>query len=420
MTKQIVVVGASLSGLRAVEQLRTHGWKDAITVVGAEPWMPYNRVPLSKQMLSAELRATKSLDSDFFDRLALPQSKHLEKVEWQLANPAVSCSIQNKWVDLADGQRIRWDGLVIATGLRPRKLALPGHDENRFVVHNLEDAARLRSALTSGRKVTVVGAGFLGCEIAAVATQLGCAVTVIDASTAPLARPLGLAVGRAMQKYQEAHGVKFILGQRVDGFSTSATGELNGLRLSNGTLLSTDIVVEALGFQGNVQWLEGNGLDLHDGVLCDERLQLAGYPNVVAVGDVVRFVNPLFRAITNRPKHWATPDDTARRAAVSLTEELLFKTSRDTLFQPLPHHWSSLFSLQIQVIGAPGLGQKMYVMEGDLDQPLRNDSKLAIGYLNKTALTGLLFINLPHRHQAFSRLILNSLQERQKEIIENA
>lgn len=121
------------------------------------------------------------------------------------------------------------DGLDIATGLHPRKLALQGHDENRFVVRTLEDAARLRSALTSGRKVTVVGAGFLGCEIAAVATQLGCAVTIIDSSTAPLARPLGLAVGRVMQKYQEAHGVKFILGQRVDGFSTPATGELKCL-----------------------------------------------------------------------------------------------------------------------------------------------------------------------------------------------
>lgn len=129
MTKQIVVVGASLSGLRAVEQLRAHGWKDAITVVGAEPWMPYNRVPLSKQMLSAELKATKSLDSDFFEALALPQSKLLEKVEWQLGNPAVSCSIQNKWVSLADGNRIQWDGLVIATGLRPRKLSLQGHDK---------------------------------------------------------------------------------------------------------------------------------------------------------------------------------------------------------------------------------------------------------------------------------------------------
>ncbi|WP_051050769.1 NAD(P)/FAD-dependent oxidoreductase [Metapseudomonas furukawaii] len=420
MTKQIVVVGASLSGLRAVEQLRAHGWKDAITVVGAEPWMPYNRVPLSKQMLSAELKATKSLDSDFFEALALPQSKLLEKVEWQLGNPAVSCSIQNKWVSLADGNRIQWDGLVIATGLRPRKLSLQGHDKNRFVVRTLEDAARLRSALTAGRKVTVVGAGFLGCEIAAAATQLGCAVTVIDSNTTPLERPLGSAVGRVLQRYQEAHGVKFILGQRVDGFSASATGELIGLRLSNGTFLSTDIVVEALGFHGNVKWLEGNGLDLHDGVLCNERLQLAGNPHVVAVGDVVRFVNPLYRAVTNRPEHWAAPEDTACHAAASLTGELLSQTSRDILFQPLPHHWSSLFSLQIQVIGAPGLGQKMYIMEGDLNQPLKDQSKLAIGYLNKTTLTGVLLINLPQRHQAFRQLVLNSLQEYQNEVLEHA
>ncbi|MCO6056700.1 FAD-dependent oxidoreductase [Pseudomonas sp. MOB-449] len=420
MAKRIVVVGASLSGLRAVEQLRDKGWAGAISVVGAEPWMPYDRALLSRHLGRAGVDTTRSLDSAFLEALALPQNQLLEQVDWHLGNPAVSCSIQGRQISLEGGQRIRWDGLVIATGLRPRRLALQGHEDDRFVVRTLEDAARLRSRLTAGRKVTIVGAGLLGCEIAATATQLGCAVTVIDSNTAPMERPLGSLVGRLLQRYQEARGVRFVLGQRVEGFSASRDGKLNGLRLSNGSLLPTEILVEALGFQGNVSWLEGNGLDLHDGVLCNERLQLAGHPHVVAVGDVVRFVNPLYRAITQRPEHWASPDETAHRAAVSLTNELLCRKTRGTRFQPLPQQGSGLFSLQIQVIGAPGYGQKMYVMDGDLDQPLEDQSKLAIGYLKGTVLTGVLLINLPHRSRAFRQLVVNSLEESQQEVLEHA
>ncbi|BAN50696.1 NAD(P)/FAD-dependent oxidoreductase [Metapseudomonas resinovorans] len=420
MAKRIVVVGASLAGLKAVEQLRGNGWTDAISVVGAEPWMPYDRSLLSRHLESAGVDARSSLGKPFLEALALPRSPLLGEVDWRLGNPAVSCSIEDKQLTLADGQRVRWDGLVIATGLRPRRLALHGHEEQRFVVHTLEDATRLRSRLTAGRKVTIVGAGFLACEIAATATQLGCAVTVIDSNTAPMERPLGSLVGRLLQRYQEARGVRFVLGQRVEGFSTSAIGELNGLRLSNGSLLPTEIVVETLGFQGNVNWLAGNGLDLHDGVLCNDRLQLPGHPGVVAVGDVARFVNPLYRAITQRPEHWAAPDETARRAAVSLTAQLLCRKPRTTPFRPLPQQESNLFSLRLQVIGAPGYGQKMCVLDGDPSQPLDDRSTLAIGYLKGTVVTGVLLVNLPHRTRAFRQLVANSLEEPQQEALEHA
>lgn len=417
MKKQIVVVGASFPGLMAVEQLRTHGWTDAITIIGAEPQMPGDREETPKQLQSTEVSAP-----DWLSRNPVPmppKSKYFEQIEWQLANPAVSCSIQNRSLVLADGRYIRWDGLVIASELRPRKLPLQGHDQKRFVVRTLEDAVRLRSALTFGCKVTIVGAAFLGCEIAAVAKKLGCTVTVIDANTVPLERVLGTAVGRVLQKYLEAQGINFALGLRVDGFSTSISGELDGLQLSDGTFLATDIVVEALGSQGNLQWLEGNGLDLHDGVLCDEKLRVTGVRNVVAVDDVARFVNPLFRAITRRPEHWASPEGTAHRAALSLIEALLGQKFTCNSFQPLPYHWASLFSLQIQLIGAPELGQKINILEGKLDITIKNDSSLAIAYLHQEALTGILLINLPHKYLRYRGLLINSLLEKQ-ETLENA
>ncbi len=270
---QVVVVGAGLGGLRAAEALRKQDFD--VTVIGDEAYLPYNRPPLSKEALKGGIE----IESIEFRR-------KFDDIDWRLDSAVTGCSLADRTVE-AGGDTYGFDGLVIASGIRSRHLPVPGPQPE--VLRTVDDALRLRERLTPGTRLLIVGAGFIGCEVAATARGLGCEVTVTAFDAQPMLRPLGEELGAAMRAHHETHGVRFHLGVGVAEFHD------DGVTLADGTRLTADVVLEAVGSVANTEWLEGNGLDLSDGVLTDNLLRAVGTDApVVAVGDIARFPNPLF------------------------------------------------------------------------------------------------------------------------------
>ncbi|KUL21979.1 NAD(P)/FAD-dependent oxidoreductase [Streptomyces regalis] len=368
MTGRIVVVGASMGGLRAAEQLRAAGWTGAITVIGDEPHMPYNRPPLSKGVLAGKAP---------FESLAFTPKAAAADVEWRLGAKVVEARLAERTVELDGGEALSYDGLVVATGTRPRRLACPGPLTGRHTVRTPADAQGLRDELTRpGVRVVVVGAGFIGCEVAATAVGLGVReVTVVDPLPLPMVGPLGELLGRALLKRHEERGVRFVLGAGVTGFEGDE--RVTGVVLGDGTVLPADAVVESVGSVANVEWLEGNGLDLADGVLTDGQLRVGGRPEVVAVGDVARFPNARYDGVPRRVEHWSIPTDTAKHAAKVLTGAAL------PPFAPLPTFWSDQHEFRLQSFGAPVLGLgDVRVLDGDAE------GDVLVGYHSGGQLVG--------------------------------
>ncbi|MFE5917233.1 NAD(P)/FAD-dependent oxidoreductase [Streptomyces sp. NPDC056468] len=359
MTGRVVVAGASMGGLRAAEQLRAAGWTGAITVVGDEPHMPYNRPPLSKEVLAGKAP---------LESLAFTPKAAAADVQWRLGTRVVAARLAERTVALDDGAEIPYDGLVVATGMRPRRLRCPGPLTGRHTVRTLADAQGLRDELTRpGARVVVVGAGFIGCEVAATAVGLGVReVTVVDPLPLPMVGPLGELLARALLKRHEERGVRFALGTGVAAFE--GEDRVTGVVLSDGTVLPADVVVESVGSVANVEWLQGNDLDLSDGVLTCERLRVGGRPDVVAVGDVARFPNARYDGVPRRVEHWSIPTDTAKHAAKALVAHLTADEGELVPFAPLPTFWSDQHDFRLQSFGAPVLGlDDVRVLDGDLD-----------------------------------------------------
>ncbi|NDZ91272.1 FAD-dependent oxidoreductase, partial [Streptomyces sp. SID10115] len=303
----MAVVGASLGGLRAAEQLRAAGWHGAITVFGDEPHLPYNRPPLSKAVLAGHALAAGT---------ELRRRPSVEDVEWRLGSAVTAADLTARTLTLTDGSVHMYEGLVAATGVRPRRLPMPGGPP-RHVVRTLEDSTALAAGLAAGARVSVIGSGFIGCEVAATARTAGCAVTVVAPETEPMASALGPHLARALRLRHEARGVRFHMGR----LATELTPE--GCVLDDGTELRADLIVEAIGSLPNTEWLAATpGLDLTDGILCDAHLRIGGLPHAVAVGDVARFPNPRYGPVPRRVEHWSVPGDTARHAARTLVAAL--------------------------------------------------------------------------------------------------
>jgi NADPH-dependent 2,4-dienoyl-CoA reductase/sulfur reductase-like enzyme len=346
-----------MGGLRAAEQLRAAGWRGAVTVVGEEPHLPYNRPPLSKEVLAGKAP---------FESLAFALRESVEDVEWLLGTRVTGADLEDRWVELEDGERLGFDGLVVATGMRPRRLRCPGPTTGRHTVRTLADAEGLREALLRpGARVVVVGAGFIGCEVAATAVALGAAeVTVVDPEPLPMLRPLGELTARQLLHRHQERGVRFALGVGVTAFTGDA--HVTGVVLSDGTELPADVVVESVGSVANTEWLAGNALDLSDGVLTDEQLRVGGLPHVVAVGDVARFPNPRYDGVPRRVEHWCIPTDTAKHAARTLVAHLHGTDAGQEPFAPLPTFWSDQHDFRLQSFGAPALGTgDVRVLDGE-------------------------------------------------------
>ncbi|QZZ32185.1 NAD(P)/FAD-dependent oxidoreductase [Streptomyces sp. ST1015] len=374
MRTSVLVAGASLAGLRAAEQLRAAGWTGPVTVVGDEPHMPYNRPPLSKEALAG--RAP-------FESLAFRPRASVADVNWRLGTAVTAADLDRRTVHLADGERLSYDGLVIATGTRPRRLRCPGPLAGRHTVRTIADARALRRELTRpGARVVVVGAGFIGCEVAATAVALGAgSVTVVDPLALPLVGPLGDLLAGCLLERHRRRGVRFVLGAGVAGFE--GDGRVRGVVLSDGAVLEADVVVESVGSVANTEWLDGNGLDLSDGVLTDGQLRAGGRPEAVAVGDVARFPNARYDEVPRRVEHWSMPTDTARHAARVLVGHLSGSRVEPAPFSPLPTFWSDQHDFRLQSFGAPSLGLgDVRVLDGD------PDGDVLVGYHREGLLVG--------------------------------
>jgi NADPH-dependent 2,4-dienoyl-CoA reductase/sulfur reductase-like enzyme len=392
--RRALVVGAGLGGLRAAEALRGHGFDGEIVLVGDEPWEPYSRPPLSKEALAARVDHA---------RLAFPRKD--AGLSWRLSTLVAGADLDARTVVLDDGERIDYDVLVAATGVRPRRISAtpsPPEQGGRFVVRTLHDAAALRERLVPGARLVIVGAGFIGCEVAATARRLGAEVDVVALDSYPMVRPLGESLAAELQRRHERHGVSFHLGRGIAAIE--GTGRVARVRLDDGTVLVSDVVVEAIGSAPRSEWLAGNGLDLSDGVLVDGALRplVGGVPvdGVAVVGDLVRYPNPRFGPGSWRVEHWSNPTDTGRRAgevlAALLSEGRVSARYADAVaapFAPLPSFWSDQYDLTLQSFGLPSLADPdgVRVLEGDLAD------ECVVGYHRGADLMGVVGIGMLRR-----------------------
>lgn len=373
----VAVVGGSLAGLRAAEQLRAAGHTGPITVYSDEHHLPYNRPPLSKEVLADPERNTAAL---MFERLAFRRRSSTADVDFRLGTRVHSADIAARTLTLDSGALERWEGLVVASGLRPRELRVDGPKVGRHVLRTIDHCLSLRSALGRPSEVVVIGAGFIGCETACTLHKLGHRVTVVEPTGAPMNRVVGAELAQAVQAHHEAAGIRFVIGPGVAGFTGGE--RVTGVTLDTGETLPADLVVESVGSICNTEWLEGNaGIDLTDGVLTDNDLAVEGARRVVAVGDIARFPNPLFDDVPRRVEHWNIPTDTAKRAAATLQAQLGGHALDLPPFAPVPAFWSDQLDLRFQSYGSPGLADTVETVEGDL-------TDLATGVLTRYTRSG--------------------------------
>jgi NADPH-dependent 2,4-dienoyl-CoA reductase/sulfur reductase-like enzyme len=406
--RRIVVIGASLGGLRAAEQLRSAGWEGEIVVAGDEAHMPYNRPPLSKAALAAPGSAAEAHAA-----LAFRPRRNATGITWRLGAAAVAADLPGRTVTFDDGSALGFDGLVVATGLRPARVPAPGPLAGRHVVRSLDDTLGLRPELAPGARAVVVGAGFIGCEVAATAIGLGCRVTLVEGSSGPMERSVGSRLSAGVRDLMRSRGVECIPSARVTEFLGSSRGtRCGGVRLSDGSVLGADVVVEAVGSAPNVEWLHGNGLDLSDGVLCDASMRVQDEHGavlgglVVAVGDVARYPDRITHGPARRIEHWATPTDTAKIAAPALLAALR-RAEPPAADAPLPSFWTDLFGLRIQGVGSPGLADEVEVLEGDPAQPADG---VALAYRRAGRLIGVVSAAVPaDRHLRYRQAVLDHL-----------
>ncbi|NND75173.1 MAG: FAD-dependent oxidoreductase [Ilumatobacter sp.] len=369
--ERVVIVGASLAGLRAAETLRTKGFAGAVTVIGAEPHRPYDRPPLTKKLLAGEWEP---------DRIHLRRPDTFDEldVEWRFGTTATHLDLDRRQVGV-DGGSLDFDGLVIATGATPRRLP----DQDRFddvhVLRTLDDALAVRSVIAQGgRRVVVIGAGFIGLEVAATARQLDNDVVVLEAASAPLIRGLGAEMGAAVGDIHRARGVDVRCGVVIEGLTD------DGVRLA-GEHVDADLVVVGIGVEPQTHWLEGSGLELRNGVVCDPTLRAA--PGVYAAGDVARWHNSAFGE-EMRVEHWTNAAEQGAAAATNL----LATSAGDEPepYAPIPFFWSDQFDQRLQYLGHGGPDDDVVVAAGSVA-----DGKLLALYGRDGTLHGAFGLNAP-------------------------
>ena len=388
--RTIVVVGASLGGLRAAESLRSAGFDGRLVVVGAEAHLPYDRPPLSKAMLAGAWDP---------DRILLRRTEHLAQLdlEMHLGVAATGLDPATRTVHLADGRSFVYDGCIVATGASPRRL--PGQPvgwEGLHELRTLDDALALRVDLhdRGERRVVVIGAGFIGAEVAATARGLGHQVTVLEALPAPLVRGLGEEMGRAVGAFHTGHGVDLRCGVGVTGFV--GDGRVEGVTLSDGSTLPADVVVVGVGVVPATDWLASSGLTIDNGIVCDAFLRAAPY--VYAVGDVARWPWADGGELT-RIEHWTNASEHGGLAATNLLAEL---DGRElTPFATLPFVWSDQYDRRIQVVGRISGEHDTAVVHGSVD-----DGSWVTLYGAGGALRGVLAVSQPKKLMSYRKLMM--------------
>ena len=435
--RSVAIVGGSLAGLRAAETLRSDGFSGTIHFIGEETRLPYDRPPLSKEVLGDKMEVANAglISQEAFDALRL---------ELHLGKRAVGLDAERKAVLLASegeaggseaskaaeaggaasegaeaSEEITADGIVIATGSRPRKM--PGTEGigGVYTLRTLEDCLALKAEFATGPKVAVIGAGFIGAEVAATARGLGLDVTVIEMLATPLARVLGDTLGQVMADLHRDNGVDLRLGVGVEEVVAGEDGRVSSVELSDGTSIAADVVVVGIGVIPNTEWLKGSGLEIDNGVVCDETLLAA--PGITAAGDVARWPNRRFGE-TMRVEHW----DNAIEQGIAASRRLLAggweqsgggeagsgvagsgeagssKSGEAVPFTPVPWFWSDQYDRKIQLAGRSSPDGKVEIVTGSLEE-----RRFAAIYEREGKLVGVLGMNRPRHVMQYRQLIVD-------------
>jgi NADPH-dependent 2,4-dienoyl-CoA reductase/sulfur reductase-like enzyme len=377
----IVIVGASAAGLTAAETLRRRGFDGRLILIGDEPYLPYDRPPLSKQVLDGRWEPKRAF-------LRSDQVLTELKADLRLGRAATALDVAHRQVQLDDGALIGFDGLIIATGVTPRRL--PGADlAGVHVLRTLDDTLALRAALCAGPRVVVVGSGFLGTEVAAAARTMGLEVTLVGPQRVPLRRPFGDRIGALVAELHHDHGIRLRCGTPVHRL-VRAGDHVTGVELADGTTLPADLVLLAVGSTPATGWLAGSGLRLDDGVVCDQRCEAA--PGIYAAGDVACWHNPHF-GIQMRLEHRMNATEQAMAAAANLL-------GANQPFAPVPYFWSDQYDTKIQAYGIFPQDAELRILDGDPAQ-----GRFTAAYADHGAVVGVLGWNSPREVRQLRRLV---------------
>jgi NADPH-dependent 2,4-dienoyl-CoA reductase/sulfur reductase-like enzyme len=368
--KHVVVVGASLAGLRAVQTAREVGFAGRLTLIGDEIHLPYDRPPLSKEYLA---------DGPLTTAHEFPETDYLTErldVDVRTGTRAESLDVQGRTVTTCRGEKVDFDALLIATGVRARRL--PGTERlaGVHVLRDLDDAKSIREALDARARVVVIGAGFIGAEVASAAVKRGLDPTILEAAATPLVRAVGEEGGRGLARMHARNGVDLRCGVAVS--EVLGDDRVEGVRLADGTEIAADLVVVGIGADPATDWLETSGLRIDNGVVCDETLRAA--ERIWAAGDVVRWSNPLFDT-SMRLEHWTNAGEQAAHAM-----ENLLSPADASPYQHVPYFWSDWYGQRIQFAGLP-VGRP-HVVSGSWD----SDDLVAL-YRDGDRLVGALAVN---------------------------
>jgi NADPH-dependent 2,4-dienoyl-CoA reductase/sulfur reductase-like enzyme len=378
----VVVVGGSLAGIRGAEALRRLGFEGRLVFVGEEDTRPYDRPPLSKELL----RGDRELEQI---RLTKPEAFDALELDLRLGVRAEALEPDAKTLVLASGERLAYDGLLLATGARARPLPGAPELEGLFTLRTLEDALALRAALEGSPRVAVVGAGFIGAEVAATCRQRGLDVTMIEALPSPMARVLNAEIGNVCAAAHRDEGVDVRLGVGVDAIEGDA--RVAGIRLSDGKWVEADVVVVGIGAIPNTEWLASSGLEISNGIVCDATCATQA-PGVVAAGDVARWYHEGYGEAV-RIEHWTNAVEQSEAAAKTLLGDA-------QPFAPVPFVWSDQFGLKIQSAGRIAPDDDMHIAHGSLEE-----RRFVALFGREGKLTGALAMNRVRQLMGYRRMM---------------
>lgn len=373
--QSVVVVGGSLAGLRAAQALRKRGFAGTITMISGESHAPYDRPPLSKQLLSGEWPAEKLFFHAREDHRALA-------LDQRLGVRAIGLDPRARTLALSNGESVTYDGLIIATGAAPRQLTAAGALDGVLCLRTLDDAQAIAARLAHKPRVAVVGAGFIGLEVASSCRKLGLDVTLIEPQARPLSLHLGDAAAAGFERLHAEHGVRLRLATSVTALE--GAGRVERLRLSDGSVFEADLVVVGIGVVPETKWLEGSGVALDRGVLCDATLA-TNVPGVVAAGDVVRWPNAAVGGETVCIEHWSNAVEQGAAAAARLLDG-----SSAPAFSHVPYFWSDQYDRKFQCAGRVQASDRFEVVHGAL-----GERSFAALYGQGERLTGVLTSSSP-------------------------
>ncbi len=378
---RVVVVGASVAGVSAAEAVRETGFEGEVVLLGAERHLPYDRPPLSKQLLSGAWSA---------DQIGLlPKVRYAElDIDLQLGAIATGVDVTARTLRLEAGGSLTFDGLIVATGAHPRLPPFMRRLEGVHLLRTLDDSLALRSALLGRPRVAMIGAGFIGSEVAATARSMGCEVTVLEALSSPMVQAVGLTVGKRLARLHAERGVAVLCNARV----AALVGDhvVQAVLLEDGRRIAADLVVIGTGVAPATGWLQGSGVIISDGLVCDENC-CAG-PNVYTAGDVARWTSASRAQM--RVEHWTNAVEQGRYAGLNLIASL--RGEEQKTYAPTHYFWSEQYRHKVQFVGSSSSLAEVLPSE---------NGQLVVLYAREGALTGALTLDGPRLIAMLRRLV---------------